>query len=92
MPSFTIELDDLQVKSLSYVAADPNDWIQNAIRERCRLAFEELVADTIQHNLAHDIPITGGKVDIALASTLPSAADRNAAMHAQAMAGVIPGA
>jgi hypothetical protein len=41
---FTITLDEVQVKALSYVMADPEEWTRNAINERARIAAEELVA------------------------------------------------
>lgn len=90
MPAFTVELTDLEVKSLGYVAVSPSDWIQNAVRERCRLAMEEMVNDTIQFNLANSLPLAPTKEEIAQASTLPNAVERNAAVHAQALATMVP--
>ena len=38
-----IGLTDVEVKALSYVMASPQEWTQNAISERARIASEELV-------------------------------------------------
>lgn len=74
---FTITLSDAEKKALEYVAFNANDWIQNAIHERCRLAIEELVSDYISDNLAKGLPISGSKEDMVLNSSLPSAAERH---------------
>ena len=42
--NFTITLSDAEHKALSYVALSPEDWINNAVHERCRIAVEEIVA------------------------------------------------
>lgn len=86
MATFTIELSDLELKSLEYVAVDANDWIQNAVHERCRLAFEEMVADHIRTTMEAGGSLSGTKEDMAMATTLKSAKVRNEEMHAQALA------
>lgn len=75
--TFTIELTDIEVKGLNYVAYDANDWIQNAIRERCRLAIDEMVNDDIQYRLKNGLPIQGTREEMAAASTLPSGKERH---------------
>jgi hypothetical protein len=75
---FTITLTDLELKGLEYVAVDANDWIQNAVHERCRLAIDELVQYEIQSKLSAGLPITGTREEIAMSSNALSAAQRNA--------------
>lgn len=84
MTTFTIELSDIELKALNYVAYDANDWIQNAIHERCRLAIDELANDDVQHRLKNNIPIQGTKEEMVLASTLPSGKQR----HEEALASI----
>ena len=74
---YIIELSDVEKKSLEYVAVDANEWIQNAVHERCRLAMEELVADDIADKLSKGIAVNGTKEEIVTNSTLPSAAERH---------------
>jgi len=74
---YIIELSDVEKKSLEYVAVDANEWIQNAVHERCRLAMEELVADDIADKLSKGIAVNGTKEEIVINSTLPSAAKRH---------------
>ena len=43
MTTFTITLSDVEAVALSHVMADPQQWTQNAISERARLAGLEIV-------------------------------------------------
>ena len=45
MPSITITLTDTQLKGLEYAALDPQDWAENAVTERARIANDEIVQD-----------------------------------------------
>jgi hypothetical protein len=77
--TFTIELTDIEVKGLNYVALSADEWIQNAIRERARLAIDELVNDDIQFRLKNGLAISGTREEMAMASELPSGFERNEA-------------
>jgi len=56
----SITLTEVEVKALSYVMADPQQWTENAIKERARIAGDELVAAETARMLADpdvtDIP------------------------------------
>lgn len=43
MPDITVTLTDTQYKGLEYAAADPQDWAENALTERARIANDEIV-------------------------------------------------
>lgn len=74
---YTVTLSDAENKALGYVAASQQEWIDNAVHERCRLAIEEIVAAEVQRKLSAGESITGTKDDIVLAAQITSAADRN---------------
>ena len=82
--NFTITLSDAEHKALAYVALSPEDWINNAVHERCRIAIEEIVSAEVQRKLAAGEPITGTKDDIVMAAQIESAAERQARMEAEA--------
>jgi len=44
MPNITITLTDTQYKGLQYAAADPQDWADNALTNRARIANDEIVS------------------------------------------------
>ena len=84
--TYTLTLSDAEDKALGYVAASQQDWIDNAVHERCRIAIEEIVAAEVQRKLAAGESITGTKDDIVLAAPIKSAAERNAELEAAALA------
>ena len=43
MPNITITLTDTQYKGLEYAALDPQDWADNALTNRARLANDEII-------------------------------------------------
>jgi hypothetical protein len=75
---YIITLSDAEDKALGYIAASQQDWIDNAVHERCRLAIEEIVNAEVQRKLAAGEAISGTKDDIVLAAQIKSAAERNA--------------
>ena len=83
MATYTITLSDAENKALGVVAFSQDDWIQNAVHERCRIAMEEIVAAEVQRLLGEGKSITGSKDDIVMAAPIQSAAERQAEAEAQ---------
>lgn len=52
--------------ALSYVAADPQEWIDNAAHERARIAIEEIVAITLEQCLKTGTQVPGSKDEMVL--------------------------
>lgn len=86
MKQFIVNLTDAEYKALLTVAVDAQDWIDNAIHNRCRIAIEDIVAAEVQRKLAAGESITGSKDDIVMAADVESAAERQARMEAEAAA------
>jgi hypothetical protein len=76
--TYTITLSDAEDKALSVVALSQQEWIDNAVHERCRISIDEIVNAEVQRKLAAGEQITGSKEDIVLAATIETAAERNA--------------
>ena len=57
MPDITITLTDTQFKGLEYAAVSPQDWAENAVTVRCRIANDEIVDLTVKHCLDNDIQV-----------------------------------
>jgi hypothetical protein len=83
MATYTITLSDAEDKALGVVAFSQDDWIQNAVHERCRIAMEEIIAAEVQRLLGEGKSITGSKDDIVMAAPIQSAAERQAEAEAQ---------
>ena len=52
MNTFTITLTDAELKALAYVALDPQDWIDNVVHERCRVAIEDIFVAEVARMVA----------------------------------------
>ena len=76
MAVYTITLSDAEDKALHVVAHSAQDWIDNVVHERCRIAIEEIVAIEVQRKLALGESISGTKDDIVLAAPIELAANR----------------
>jgi len=87
MTTYTITLSAAEDKALGFTAVSQQEWIDNVVHERCRIAIEEIVAAEVQRLLAAGQPITGSKDDIVLAASIKTAAERRAEMLAQMQQG-----
>ena len=81
--NYTITLTTAQDQALSYVAASQQDWIDNAVHERARIAIDEIVNAEVKRKLAAGESITGSKEDIVMAAQIESAAERQSRMEAE---------
>lgn len=82
MTTYTITLSDAEDKALGFVAFSQQDWIDNAVHERCRIAIDEIVNAEVQRKLANNETISGSKEDIVNAANIQSAAERQAEAEA----------
>ena len=80
---YTITLSEAEDKALGSIAVSQNEWIQNAVHERCRIAIEEIVAAEVQRKFAIGESITGSKEDLVIAAPIKSAAEQQAEFLAQ---------
>jgi len=78
--NITIELTETQEKALAYVALSPQEWAENAVHNRCRIAIDEIYAMEVARMTADpDITsIPADKDTVVLAADIQSAAERNA--------------
>lgn len=59
--NYTIDLTQAEDSALSVVALSQDGWIQNAVKERCRVAIDEIVQVTVQKCLETNVQIPGSK-------------------------------
>jgi hypothetical protein len=80
---YTIKLSEAQNKALDYVAYDPQEWIENAVHERCRIAIDEIVTQEVERITSEGGEISGTKEDIVLAAPIKSAKERQGELERQ---------
>ena len=61
MANYTITLTDTETKSLEYVAASNQDWIDNAVKNRARIAKDEIISINTAHCNKNSIAIAVGE-------------------------------
>lgn len=49
----TVTLTDTEYNALSRICADPQEWVENAVKERARVAIEDIVAEQVRVMLAN---------------------------------------
>lgn len=80
MTTLTIELTATQEKALAFVTLSPQEWAENAVHNRCRIAIDEIYATEVARMTA-DPEITSIPADkdaVVLAADIQSAAERDA--------------
>ena len=88
MPNITVALTDTQEKCLEYAAASVQDWADNALHNRARIAQEEIIAALVAHCNDNEIAMAVG-VDAQVAQAfelgvVKTGAQRNAEAEAAA--------
>ena len=82
MATYTITLTDAEDLALHHVAVSAQDWIENAIKERCRMAIEEIVKNHVDTQLKSGQPLAGTThEEIVLNAGIETAAERNVRME-----------
>ena len=60
MANITVTLSDTQTKSLEYASYSVQDWCDNAIHNRARIAQEEIIAALVAHCNANSVALAVG--------------------------------
>lgn len=67
--NYIITLSEAEQKAMEYVAADVFDWIENAVKNRARIAIDEICQFYTNYKLENNQPITAtSKEEIVLAA------------------------
>ena len=61
MVDITVTLTDTENKCMEYAAASVQDWADNALTNRARIAKDEIIALLVAHCNANDIQIATGE-------------------------------
>jgi len=61
MPDITIILTDTENKCMEYATVSVQDWADNALTNRARIAKDEIIALLVAHCNANDLAIATGE-------------------------------
>lgn len=68
MNNYTIQLTDTEKAAMEYVAYSPQEWVENAFKERARIAIEEIVKIAVDKFLDANQTIPGSREEIVAAA------------------------
>ena len=84
---YTITLTDTEDKALAYAAASQQDWIDNLVHNRCRIAIDDIVKLAVDKFIAAGESMPGDKDQIVAIAFergwVKTAAQRNAEAQAE---------
>jgi hypothetical protein len=83
--TYTVSITDAEKKALEYIALSVQDWIDNAVHNRARIAIDEIYnAEVARMTADPDITsIPADKEAAVLAADIKSVAVRNAEQEAE---------
>ena len=61
MPDSTVTLTDTENKALEYAAVSVQDWADNALTNRARIAKDEIIALLVAHCNANGVALAVGE-------------------------------
>ena len=61
MPDITVSLTDTENKCMEYAAVSVQDWADNALMNRARIAKDEIIALLVAHCNANGVSIATGE-------------------------------
>ena len=82
---YTIELTDAEVKAMEYVALSVQDWAENALKNRARIAMDEIYQSEVTR-MTEDTTVTAIPADkeaVVLNADIKSAQQRNEESEAE---------
>ena len=61
MTDYKVTLTDTEDKAMTYCTVSTQDWVDNALKNRARIAKDEIIAANMAHCNANDIEIAKGE-------------------------------
>lgn len=84
--NYTITLSDAEAKALAVVALSPQEWIENVVKERCRISIEEIVTKEVNRRMNTGEPIPSSREELVLSDSVKTAAQLKQLADAQRQA------
>jgi hypothetical protein len=66
--NYTITLTETEKLAMEYIAYNPQEWVENAMKERARIAIENIIKIAVEKFLAANQTIPGSKAEIVAAA------------------------
>lgn len=76
--TYTITLSNAENKALASIALSPQEWINNVVHDRCRIAIDEIVKNEVERITTFGGTLSGTKDDIVMSAPIKSAQEHQA--------------
>jgi hypothetical protein len=83
MKKITVELSEAEYYAMQIIAYTPEEWADNAIKNRARIAIEEIVAEIVAEKLNNGETISGTKEEILMSSGLKTSKETTDELDSQ---------
>ena len=64
MKTYSVELTDLEELAFQYAAINTQEWAENAIKHRCQIALDEIIATVAPKYLIEGIQIPTTQIEV----------------------------
>ena len=64
MSNYQITLTAAEDLALSYASVSPQEWIDNAVHERCRIAIDDIIKIALEKSIETNTPLPTSKDSI----------------------------
>ena len=61
MPNIIVTISDAEQKAMDYVTADTQDWLDNAITQRSRIASDQIINKLVAHCNENSVALAVGR-------------------------------
>ena len=61
---YTVTLTETEKLAMEYIAYEPQEWVENVVKERARIAIDEIVKISVEKFLEINESIPGSKDEI----------------------------
>jgi glycine cleavage system H lipoate-binding protein len=62
--NYTVTLTETEKLAMEYIAYEPQEWVENVVKERARIAIDEIVKIAVEKFLEINESIPGSKDEI----------------------------
>lgn len=78
---YEVILTEAENKALTFDVIDPQFWIENVVKQKCKYQMDIIVSAEIERKLSAGESISGSKEDIVLSANIETAAERELRMQ-----------
>ena len=64
MKTYSVELTELEELAFQYAVVDTQEWVENAVKHRCQIALDEIIAAVATKYLSEGIQMPTTQLEV----------------------------